>query len=104
MIIFLIVALTARILTAPEQPIAPEETALEHYRAGVAAVPPGAANEGHQRRQAARSSAGSPGLAPWVLMEALGTLSIDFLQGLPQQLANAGSPGREIDHAGLNFI
>ena len=30
-----------------------------------------------------------------LLMEALG--SIDFLQSLMQQLANAGSPGREID-------
>ena len=39
-----------------------------------------------------------------LLMEALGTVSIDFLQGLMQQLANAGSPGREIDQAGLNFI
>jgi hypothetical protein len=38
-----------------------------------------------------------------LLMEALGTVSIDFLQGL-QPLANAGSPGREIDQAGLNFI
>ena len=31
-------------------------------------------------------------------------VSIDFLQGLMQQLANAGSPGREIDQAGFNFI
>jgi hypothetical protein len=34
----------------------------------------------------------------------VGTVSIDFLPGLMQQLANAGSPGREIDQAGLNFI
>ena len=39
-------------------------------------------------------------LGSMLLMEALG--SIDFLQ--VQQLANAGSPGREIDQAGLNFI
>ena len=39
-----------------------------------------------------------------LLMAALGTVSIDFLQGLMQQLVNAGSPGREIDQAGLNFI
>ena len=43
-------------------------------------------------------------LESMLLMEALGTVSIDFLQGLMQQLANAGSPGREIDQAGLNFI
>jgi hypothetical protein len=36
--------LTAQIPTAPYQPIAPEETALEHYRAREAAAPPGAAN------------------------------------------------------------
>ena len=34
----------------------------------------------------------------------VGTVSIDFLPGLMQQLVNAGSPGREIDQAGLNFI
>jgi hypothetical protein len=43
-------------------------------------------------------------LGSMLLMEALGTVSIDFLQGLMQQLANAGSPSREIDQAGLNFM
>jgi hypothetical protein len=33
-------------------------------------------------------------LGSMLLMEALGMVSIDFLQGLTQQLASAGSPGR----------
>jgi hypothetical protein len=54
------------VTTQIEHPAIIEPCRFLHYRAGVAAAPPGAANEGHQRRQAARSSAGSPGLAPWV--------------------------------------
>jgi hypothetical protein len=39
-----------------------------------------------------------------LLMEALGAADQDFLNGLLQQLANAGSQGREIDERGLNFM
>jgi hypothetical protein len=39
-----------------------------------------------------------------LLMDALGTTSIDFVIGLLTQLANVGSSGREIDEGGLNFM
>jgi hypothetical protein len=39
-----------------------------------------------------------------LLMEALGTADIDFVNGLLEQLANAGSQGRQIDEGGLNFM
>jgi hypothetical protein len=37
-------------------------------------------------------------------MEALGTVSVDFMSGLLNQLANAGSHGPQIDEGGLNFM
>lgn len=43
-------------------------------------------------------------IAYGLLMEALGTPSYDFVNGLLSQLANAGSQGREIDEGGLNFM
>ena len=39
-----------------------------------------------------------------LLMEALGTDSFDFLDGLLAQLTNAGSQGREPDQRGINFM
>ena len=39
-----------------------------------------------------------------LLMEALGTTDIDFLEGLTQQLANVGMQGRKLDAASINFM
>jgi hypothetical protein len=39
-----------------------------------------------------------------LLMEALGTADTDFVRGLLEQLANAGSQGRQVDEAKLNFM
>ncbi len=39
-----------------------------------------------------------------LLMEALGTVELDFLDGLLGQLANAGTQGRIVDERGLNFM
>jgi len=39
-----------------------------------------------------------------LLMEALGTADPDFIDGILNQLANAGSPGRQINESGLNFM
>ncbi len=39
-----------------------------------------------------------------LLMEALGTSDIDFLNGLLRQISNAGSHGRELDPVGINFM
>jgi hypothetical protein len=43
-------------------------------------------------------------LAYTLLMEAIGTVSVDFGNGLLKQLANAGSRGRQIDEDALNFM
>jgi hypothetical protein len=39
-----------------------------------------------------------------LLMEALGTVSVDFMDGLLCQLAKAGSHGQQIDERALNFM
>ena len=39
-----------------------------------------------------------------LLMEAIGTVELDFLNGLLKQLANAGSQGKSVDESGLNFM
>jgi hypothetical protein len=39
-----------------------------------------------------------------LLMEALGTAEVDFLDGLLGQLANVGTKGRAVDERGLNFM
>lgn len=39
-----------------------------------------------------------------LLMEALGTSSFDFLDGIVRQLVNAGSQGSEADEKALNFM
>jgi hypothetical protein len=43
-------------------------------------------------------------VARGLLMEALGTVSGDFANGLLRQLLNAASPGREIDEDGFKFM
>ena len=43
-------------------------------------------------------------IAYYLLMEALGTTSIDFVIGLLTQLGNAGSQGSQTDESGLNFM
>lgn len=39
-----------------------------------------------------------------LLMEALGTTDLDFLNSVLGQLANVGSPGRDVDEQGTNFM
>jgi hypothetical protein len=39
-----------------------------------------------------------------LLLDALGTADLDFFNGLLDQLASAGSQGRQIDERGLNFM
>lgn len=44
------------------------------------------------------------GVGHILLMEAIGTVELDFLNGLLKQLANAGSQGTSVDESGLNFM
>lgn len=44
------------------------------------------------------------GVAQIALMKAIGTTAADFYSGLIRQLVNVGSPGKEPDEAGTNFM
>ena len=45
-----------------------------------------------------------PAIAQAVMMQSLGTTSIDFFSGLVGQLGNAGSTGKEMNEDRLNFM
>ena len=45
-----------------------------------------------------------PAVGTALLMEALGTTNLDFLNGLTGQLANVGTQGRKLDESALNFM
>ena len=45
-----------------------------------------------------------PSLGQMLLMEALGTTDVDFVNGLLGQLINIGAPGNKADERGLNFV
>jgi hypothetical protein len=92
---------------APYQPNEREKAALVRYAAGEAS------SSAAPRMKKVTNGSTAPKVAPdhpdyelgyRLLMEALGTVSADFLNGLLQQLANAGSQGRELDESGLNFM
>ena len=46
----------------------------------------------------------SRGVAQIALMKAIGTTDSDFYSGLIGQLINVGSPGKEPEEAGTNFM
>jgi hypothetical protein len=87
------------------QPSSQEETALRKYlvRHASKTAP----------RVKVKNDGGLPKLSPdhpdeavgyMLLMEAVGTDDMDFLNGLLGQLANAGSQGRQFDEGALNFM
>jgi hypothetical protein len=86
------------------EPTEREKTAFDRYRAQKAAAP--AAPRMKVDKKAATIAPDHPDapLAYALLREALGTVSVDFTNGLLSQLANAGSHGRQIDADALNFM
>jgi hypothetical protein len=87
--------------TAKYQPTARELTAFNRITSRTEATP--------------RVKADENGATVWLdhpdslfghalLMEALGTAHLDFVNGLLQQLANAGSQGQRADESAINFL
>ena len=88
------------------EPTARERTAIAKYLARRAAEIPAPRMKMVKGEQAQKISPDHPDAAVGyaLLMEALGTADHDFGWGLLQQLANAGSQGKQIDEGGINFM
>jgi hypothetical protein len=83
-----------------------EKTALDRYRVQKATAPAAPRMKVTNGKKVATIAPDHPDrpLACTLLEEALGTVSVDFMNGLLSQLANAGSHGRQINEDGLNFM
>jgi hypothetical protein len=88
------------------EPTEREKTALDRYRAPKAAAPAAPRMKVINDKKEPTIGPDHPDrpLAYALLEEALGTVSVDFTNGLLSQLANAGSHGRQIDEGALNFM
>jgi hypothetical protein len=88
------------------EPTECEKTALDRYRAQKATAPAAPRMQVTNGKKAATIAPDHPDvpLAYALLKEALGTVSVNFMNGLLSQLANAGSQGRQIDEDALNFM
>jgi hypothetical protein len=88
------------------EPTEREKTALDRYRvqkATAPAAPRMKVTNGKKAATIAPDHLDQP-LASTLLKEALGTVSVDFVNGLLKQLANASSHGHQVDEDGLNFM
>jgi hypothetical protein len=88
------------------EPTELEKTALDRYRAQKAAAPAAPRMKVTNGKKAPTIAPDHPDMpiADALLKEALGTVSVDFRNGLLGQLANAGSRGRQVDEDALNFM
>ena len=87
------------------QPNAADKAALATYSARKAKRPP-ARIKVTKGKTGSSSASDHPDLAcgTVALMDALGTSSTAFMDGLLSQITNVGSQGREPDEAGINFV
>ena len=84
------------------EPTPQEQAAIENYRARQAAIAPSLKFDKERARFSPDHPQEAVGLI--LLMEALGTADLDFLNGLLRQLTNVSSPGEQIDEGALNFM
>jgi hypothetical protein len=93
-------------LAKPYEPTEHERVALQAYRARREQFPPAPRMRVVESEGATVVDIDHPdaSVALVLLMEAVGTRDHDFLHGLLQQLANAGTQGQKVDASGLNFM
>ncbi len=90
----------------PYEPTPEERIAVEAMAALKKELQVAPRMKGTEKKGVSQISPDHPDLAVGhiLLMEALGTVELDFLDGLLGQLANAGTQGRIVDERGLNFM
>jgi hypothetical protein len=86
------------------EPTEREKTALDRHRAQKAAAPAAPRMKVINDKKEPTIAPDHPDRPLALLMEAIGTVSVDFVNGLIKQLANAGSHGRQIDDDALYFM
>jgi len=86
------------------EPTEREKTALDRYRAQKATAPAAPRMKVINGKKKVTLDHPDEPLAWALLREALGTVSVDFVNGLLKQLVNAGSHRRQIDEDALNFM
>ncbi len=93
-------------VTKPYEPTPEERAVMEAYLARRRETTPAPRMKVSKKEGVPQLSLDhpEPALGQILLMKALGTTSVDFLDGLLKQLVNAGSRGSEMDVDGLNFM
>ena len=86
------------------EPTELEKTALDRYRAQKPTAPAAPRIKVIDGKKNIAPDHPDRPVACALFKEALGTVSVDFVNGLLSQLANAGSHGRQIDEDKLNFM
>ena len=97
----------AKPLPAPYEPTPDETKAIQSFAQRRAAKRPAPRLKvAHKEGGPARITPNhpDPDVGHLLLMQALGTASVDFSHGLLEQLANAGSKGPTVDEPSLNFM
>src|SRR5215203_6631805 len=97
---------TTTAVAAPYEPKPQEKRMLEAVRERRRARPPSPRFKLDQTGRATALAVDHPDLSigSLLLMEALGTASMDFVNPFVNQLASVASPGQEPDEDGLNFM
>jgi hypothetical protein len=91
----------------PYEPTSREENALEALRAkhkNRTPAPPIKVTKNEKGVAKLAPDHPEPEIGQLLLMEALGTADLHFLEGLLGQLANVGTQGRDVDERGINFL
>jgi hypothetical protein len=93
-------------LSKPYEPTPHERAAAEAYFARKEKSLPSPRMKVSMKGDVATISPDHPdaGIGHLLLMKALGTTELDFIDGLLAQLANAATKGRAVDDRGLNFM
>ncbi len=97
---------TEKAVTKPYEPTPEERAVMEAYLARKKETTPAPRMKVTEKKGVSEISTDhpEPALGQTLLMKAVGTTNVDFLEGLLRQLVNAGSQGSEVDVDGLNFM
>ena len=98
--------LEAKDLAEPYEPTPREHEGIEAFRARRKELKPAPRMKVTEKKGGAEVLPDHPDIAVGhtLLMEAIGTAELDFLDGLLKQLTNVGTQGQKVDARGLNFM